>query len=116
MSWKPVCRVADLEVERGAAALVRGQAVALFRTRDGGVYALANHDPFSPTTVLARGIVGVRPVDGEEVPFVASPEHRRAFDLRTGACLDDGHVAVTAYEVRVVEGVVQVGPRRPRAS
>jgi nitrite reductase (NADH) small subunit len=46
------------------------------------------------------------------VPFVASPSSRRAFDLRSGACLDDGSVSVPAYAVKVVDGVVHVGPRR----
>lgn len=107
-TWSAVCPLAGLEVERGAAALVNGQAVAIFRTRDGEVYALGNQDPFHRAGVLARGIVGVR--DG--VPFVAPPSHGHAFDLRTGRCLDDEHVAVAAYEVRIVEGVVTVGPRR----
>lgn len=110
--WTPVCRVVELEVERGAAALVHGQAVAIFRTHDDTVYALGNQDPFSRASVLARGIVGTRTVEQEEVPFVASPMHKQAFDLRTGRCLDDEAVAVATYHVRVVEGVVLVGPRR----
>ena len=56
--WQPVCRLEDLEAERGATALVHGQAVALFRTRDDVVHALGSHDPFDRTSVLARGIVG----------------------------------------------------------
>lgn len=106
--WQPVCRVVELEVERGATALVHGQAIALFRTPDDTVYALGNHDPFAKGSVIARGIVGRR----GEVPFVASPAHRHAFDLRTGKCLDDAHVSIPAYVVRVVEGVVLVGHRK----
>jgi nitrite reductase (NADH) small subunit len=102
-----VCPVEELEVERGATALVHGQALAIFRTPDDTVYALGNYDPFAKASVLARGIVGRR----GDVPFVASPAHRHAFDLRTGRCLDDDHVAVPSYEVKVVEGVVHVGPR-----
>ncbi len=106
--WQPVCRVAELEVERGATALVHGQAIAIFRTQDDTVYALGNHDPFARASVLARGIVGKR----SATPFVASPAHKHAFDLRTGRCLDDDHVSVPAYDVRVVEGVVLVGHRK----
>ena len=105
--WQPVCRVADLEIERGATALVHGQAVAIFRTQDDQVYALGNHDPFAKASTIARGIVGVR--DG--VPFVASPAHKHAFDLRSGRCLEDEHVSVPAYDVKVVDGVVLVGAR-----
>lgn len=111
-TWTPVCRLAELAVERGAAALVGGQAVAVFRTHDDTVYALANQDPFSRASVLARGIVGTRTVGTEDVPFVASPMLKHAFDLRTGRCLDDAGVGVAAYEARVVDGVVLVGPRK----
>lgn len=111
-TWTPVCRLVELEVERGAAALVHGQAVAIFRTHDDQVYALGNQDPFSRASVLARGIVGSRTADDEDVPFVASPMHKHGFDLRTGRCLDEEGVSVASYDVRVVEGVVLVGPRR----
>ena len=111
-TWTAVCLLTDLEVERGAAALVNGQAVAIFRTHDDTVYALGNHDPFSRASVLARGIVGTRSVDGADVPFVASPMHKNAFDLRTGRCLDDDAVSVPSYEVGVEDGTILVGPRR----
>jgi nitrite reductase (NADH) small subunit len=106
--WERVCDLDDLEVERGATALVHGQAVAIFRTHDGEVYALGNHDPFAGASVLARGIVGTR----GGVPFVASPMHKHAFDLRSGRCLDDDHVAVPSYDVRIDDGAVLVGRRR----
>ena len=106
-AWSPVCRCSDLELERGATALVNGQAVALFRLAEDLVYALGNHDPFARTGMLARGIVGRR----DDVPFVGSPAHRQAFDLRTGLCLDDPTVHVPTYQVRIVEGIVHVGPR-----
>ena len=105
--WEPVCRLAELETDRGATALVHGQAVAIFRTDQDQVHVLGNYDPFAKASALARGIVGVR----DDVPFVASPLHRHAFDLRTGVCIDDPHVAVPVYDVRVVEGVVLVGHR-----
>ncbi|WP_300678163.1 nitrite reductase small subunit NirD [Nocardioides sp.] len=108
--WQPVCKVADLEVERGATALVHGQAIALFRLCLDGedhVFALGNHDPFAKASGIAKGIVGLR----GEIPFVASPAHRHAFDLRTGVCLEDAHFSVPAYGVRLEEGTVFVGPR-----
>lgn len=105
--WQPVCRLDELGLDRGATALVHGQAVALFRIAEDRVYALGNHDPFARAPVIARGVVGHR----GEVPFVASPSHRHGFDLRTGRCLEDDHVAVPAYDVRIVAGVVQVGRR-----
>lgn len=100
-----VCRLDQVEREGGVVALVRGEAVAVFRTYDDQVHALANYDPYSRASVLARGIVGTR----GDVPFVASPMHKQAFDLRTGQCLDDAAVLVPTYDVRVVDGQVQVG-------
>ena len=110
--WQQVCRMAELEVERGATALVHGQALAIFRTHGDEVFALGNYDPFAKASVLARGIVGSR----GDIPFVASPMHKHGFDLRTGQCLDDAHVSVAAYDVKIVEGVVLVGQRKTAAA
>lgn len=119
--WEPVCRLGDLAVERGAAALVDGQQVALFRLHDGTVRAVGHRDPFSGANVIARGIVGSR----GDVPTVAGPLHKQVFDLRTGQCLDDPRTALPTWPVRVEggkdgedgedgeDGVVLVGvPRR----
>lgn len=110
-----MCRLAELEVARGVTALVHGQAIAIFRAFDDEVYALGNHDPFAKGAAgggIAKGIVGLR----GDVPFVGSPAHKHGFDLRTGRCLEDGHVAVPAYDVKVVEGVVLVGQRKVDAA
>ena len=112
-----VCRLDDIEVEGGVAALVDGEAVAIVRTHDGNVFAISNYDPCSHASVLARGIVGSRSTAEGDVPFVASPMHKQAFDLRTGQCLDDADVRIPTYDVRVLDGGVLVGPaqRRPDA-
>jgi len=107
-----VCRLADLEVRRGVAALVHGQAVAIFRTDDNQVHAVGNHDPYERSSVLARGIVGLR----DDVPFVAPVALGHAYDLRTGRCLEDEQVSVPVYDVKVVEGVVLVGHRKAVAA
>ena len=82
--WEEVCHLGDLPPERGAAAMVDGVQVALFRTHDDTVYALQQYDPYCGAHVLSRGIVGSR----GDVPTVASPMYKQVFDLRTGACLD----------------------------
>lgn len=79
-----VCRIRDLEVERGRAALIGAEQVALFLLRDGSIHAVSNLDPFSGAHVISRGIVGTR----GESPTIASPMHKQVFDLRTGLCLD----------------------------
>jgi nitrite reductase (NADH) small subunit len=102
--WNAVCRYSDLEPERGVAALVDGQQVAVFRLHDGSVCAIDHRDPFSGAYVLARGIVGSR----GDVPFVASPMYKQAIDLRTGECLDDAGVRVRVFAVRIRDGRVEV--------
>ena len=82
-------------VDRGAAALVDGHQVALFRLASGEVYAIDHQDPFSGANVLARGLVGTR----GDVPTVASPVYKQVFDLTTGICLDDESACALAGAV-----------------
>jgi len=105
--WIRVCRVDDLLVERGAAALLGDRQIALFRTFDGRIFATDQIDPFSGAAVLSRGIVG----DRGGVPTVASPMYKQVFDLRTGACLDTQGkepLTVAVHPVAVAEGDVFV--------
>jgi nitrite reductase (NADH) small subunit len=104
--WTAVCRYDDIIPERGVAALVDGAVVAVFRTHDGAVHALSNLDPFSSASVLSRGIVGDR--GGRAT--VASPIYKQVFELSTGLCLDDPNVSVPTYPVRVLDGIVEIGP------
>ena len=102
-----VCGYDELQPERGVAALVDGEQVAVFRLHDGSVHAVDHRDPFSGAHVMARGIVGSRGA----VPTVASPMFKQVFDLVTGACLDDPAVTLRVFGVDVREGVVHVlGP------
>lgn len=101
----PVCPVEALLPGRGAAALVDGRQVALFRLPRGSIYAIGNHDPFCGANVLARGVVG--DLRGELV--VASPMYKQHFSLVSGHCLEDDAVRVPVYPVRTLRGWVEVG-------
>ena len=103
--WIDVCAWDELLPDRGVCALVGDHQVAVFRVSPhDDVYAISNYDPFGEAFVLSRGIVGSR----DDVPKVASPMYKQSFDLATGRCLDDPDVAVATFEVRVVDGRVQV--------
>jgi nitrite reductase (NADH) small subunit len=109
--WTAVCRLGDLAPERGAAALVGADQVALFRLVDGTVHAVQQRDPYSGAHVISRGIVGSR----GEVPTVASPMYKQVFDLRTGRCLDGvgrDPRDLRTWDVRVEGDVVLVGAVR----
>jgi nitrite reductase (NADH) small subunit len=110
--WVPVCDFDDLLPERGVAALVAGVQVAIFRTFDDVLYAVANQDPFTGAFVLSRGIVGTR----GEAPTVASPLHKQVFDLRTGQCLDDDAVTIAVHGVRVRRGIIEIALASVRGS
>ena len=69
-------------------------------------------DPFSGAAVLSRGLVGDR--RGE--PTVAPPLLKQVFSLRTGVCLDEPSMVIDVFEVQVIDGVVEVGSARARAS
>lgn len=104
-TWTPVCALASLAPDRGSAALVDGHQIALFRLHETDeVYALDHRDPFSGANVMARGLVGSR----GDVPTIASPVHKQSFDLRTGVCLDDESASLGTWDVRVLDGVVEV--------
>ncbi|HEX6346145.1 nitrite reductase small subunit NirD [Umezawaea sp.] len=106
LTWTSVCAWDALQPEAGVAVLLPDSSqVAVFRTFDGGLHAVANVDPFSGAAVLSRGIVG----DRGGVAVVASPIYKQAFDLGTGACLDDPTVSIAVHPVRVLDGTVQVG-------
>lgn len=113
VAWTAVCHLAELLPERGAAALVGGEQVAVVRLVDDEVLAVQQLDPFSGAQVMSRGIVGTR---GDR-PTLASPMYKQVFDLRTGECLDlvgraplAGHAAtLRTWPVRVEGGRVLVG-------
>jgi nitrite reductase (NADH) small subunit len=102
--WVPVCPYPLLEPERGVAALVGGEQVAIYRTHDGELFAIGNLDPINGAYVMSRGIVGSR----GEIPTVASPLHKQVYDLRTGRCLDVPEVRVPTYPVRCRDGLIEV--------
>ncbi|PWJ24975.1 nitrite reductase (NADH) small subunit [Branchiibius hedensis] len=102
--WTQVCSVDDLWIDRGSAALVGTQQIALFRCSDGEIYAVGHRDPFTGANVMARGLVGSR----GGVPTVASPLHKQTFDLRTGECLDDPSNSLRVWPVQIRDGRVWV--------
>ena len=112
--WEQICKLDDLPVDAGIAALVgEGTAqesqIALFRTSDqatkaDSLYAISNFDPFSEANVLGRGILCSI---GEELA-VASPIGKEHFSLSTGQCFEDESVVVNTYPVKISDGAVFV--------
>ena len=127
--WVRVCALADLEIERGRAALLGDTQIALFLLADGSVRAVSNYDPYGRANVLSRGIVGTKSLGNnarpsgntglsdsdqesrEDVPTIASPLHKQAWDLRTGMVVEtQGKEAldIPVWPVAVRDGEVLV--------
>jgi nitrite reductase (NADH) small subunit len=109
LTWVPVCHLTDITPDRGVAALVGQDQVAVFLLTSVGdappeIYAVDNHDPYSGANVIARGLVG----SAGDRPVVATPIYKQRFDLRDGTCLD-GDLPVRTWPVRIVDGLVEVG-------
>ncbi|MDE2419567.1 MAG: nitrite reductase small subunit NirD [Gammaproteobacteria bacterium] len=92
-----ICTLTDLVPNIGVPALVNGEQVALFRLKDGNVYAVSNFDPFSQANVIARGITG----NLKGLDVVASPIYKQHFDLKTGQCVEDDSVSIKTYSVKL---------------
>lgn len=104
--WIDVCSIDDLQPHSGVCALAAGRQVAIFyMPEDNAVYAVGNYDPFGSANVLSRGLIG----DIQGQPVVASPLYKQHFNLQTGVCLEDAHVSIPAYAVRIVSGRVEIG-------
>src|SRR5690606_35641640 len=106
--WTQACRLDYLIPGRGVAVLLRGgRQAALFLLSDGTLAAVGNIDPFGRAAVMSRGIVG----DRGGIPVVASPLLKQVFSLLDGRCLDDEAHRLPVYDVRVVDGIVQIASR-----
>ena len=80
-----VCEYATLIPGRGVAVLLPDRAqAAVFRTLDGRLFAVGNHDPATGASVISRGLTGSR--DGAAT--VASPMLKHVYELATGRCVD----------------------------
>ena len=109
-TWTRVCSVERLIPERGLAALVGADPVALFLLDDGTVHAVGHRDPFSNANVMARGIVGSAGTGDSYRDTVASPMYKQVFDLATGECLTEPGTRLPVHPVRIVDGHVEIGP------
>src|SRR5437667_65879 len=82
--WVGVCPVTKLQPERGVAALVGDDQVAIFLVGD-DVFAVSNLDPFSGANVMSRGLVGTRgDVEGGLFP----PTRRFNLSMACNHCLE----------------------------
>ncbi|GAB3548693.1 nitrite reductase small subunit NirD [Arthrobacter tumbae] len=103
-TWYPICRLEDLELCWGEAALIHGRQVALFRVDSATVFAVSHRDPVSGSQVMARGIVGSR---GQRFT-ITSPLHKEVYYLDSGDPAAGPGTALRSFPTRVTDGMVEV--------
>lgn len=104
--WKTVCLTDDLIANSGVCALHNNKQIAIFSIGENAenVKAIGNYDPKGKANVLYRGIIGTI---GSEL-VVASPLYKDHYSLNTGVCIEDSSLCVPVYDVRVIDGKVQL--------
>jgi len=95
-----VCDLDELPVGLGRPFDVGGHRVAVFRTRAGKVFAVANRCPHKGGP-LADGMLA-----GDQV---VCPYHAFRYQADSGECDQSNACAVTTYPVEVVGEMVKVG-------
>ena len=93
----------------GTAVLYGKTQLAVFKLKDGSVFATQNMCPHKQAFVLAQGIAS----DGE-VPKVACPLHKKQFDLSSGKEINGGDLEIVTFEAKVEGGrmMLHLPPRR----
>ncbi len=100
VQYVTVCEMDELPIGLGRAFQVAGHSIALFRTRSGKVFALANRCPHKGGPLVDGMLAGER---------VVCPLHSFQFDSETGACDQLNVSSVDVYPVVVADRFVKVG-------
>jgi nitrite reductase/ring-hydroxylating ferredoxin subunit len=96
--WHPIGRESDFAPDAPHAATAAGHRLCVGRT-EAGWFAVEDRCPH------AGGSMSEGMLDGREL---ICPLHAWAFDVETGASLDETGLVLTLHDVRVVGGVVEV--------
>ncbi len=98
-TWQKLCEIDDIP-KLGARRVCAGTgAIAIFRTRDDQVYALADKCPHRGGP-LSQGIVhGAK---------VTCPLHDQVIDLETGTTVAPDEGQTPTFETRVIDGGIEI--------
>ena len=95
----PLCLLDDLPLGLGRAFDVGGRSLAVFRSRDGRVFAVDGTCPHKGGPLADGMLIGNQ---------VVCPLHAFRFDGATGDCDQEGICAIEVYPAEVKDGEVFV--------
>lgn len=95
----PLCTLNDLPTGLGRAFEVGGRSLAVFRGREGDVFAVDGACPHKGGPLADGMLIGTQ---------IVCPLHAFRFDGGTGACDQENVCAIGAYPVEVSNGQVFV--------
>jgi nitrite reductase (NADH) small subunit len=100
--WKNIGALENIPVPGGRRLCFghAGHPIAVFRTSDGGIFALTDECPHR------RGPLSEGIVSGEAV---TCPLHNWSIDLRDGVALAPDEGSTQSFAVRVVDGEIHIG-------
>ena len=89
---------------QGRCYVIDDEEIAVFRQRDGGLFATANRCPHNNGS-LADGLVGNNKV--------ICPLHARQFDLSTGRC-SGNEPCIRTFKIMEKNGIVHLKKKHPK--
>jgi nitrite reductase (NADH) small subunit len=101
VEYRRVCPIEELPPGTGRLFRWEGVDVAVFHV-DGELFAIEDTCLHAGGPLHEGSIVGTH---------VVCPWHHWEFDLRDGSCALNPHHKLDCYEVRVTDGVVEIGLR-----
>lgn len=104
--YHTVAKITDLAPGQGGTFEVQGRLIALFN-KDGEFYAIDDHCPHQGASLGAGHL--------DEEGAVTCPWHAWRFSVTDGKWCDNPRLGVDTFEVRVVDGAVQVKVCPPEA-
>jgi len=108
-AWVTVVKKDDMVLSENATTNVAVKygdtQLAIYHVPQRGFYATQQMCPHRRAFVLDHGIIGNTPTGDL---YVSCPLHKRNFSLTEGKCLNDPDYEIVSFEVRVLDGDIQL--------
>ncbi|ORX96947.1 hypothetical protein K493DRAFT_370402 [Basidiobolus meristosporus CBS 931.73] len=108
MEWVKAGSVDQFPLDQGKVMLVGDSQIAVFHTSDDKWYAAQNMCPVKRDLVLSGGILGFHESESGAESYISCPIHKKNFNLKSGACINDEAFHIECFHVKVEHDQVYV--------